>query len=112
MILSVINYQFYLIFVTRHFVTSQHNSHDRNDCIFFSQLLQAYKGNDTASTRMMVLSDGEETKQPWVLEALPTIEQLGITVDTIAYRYMGGICYILLQRVNFYLPAGLAHHVH
>ena len=88
MILSVISYQFYLIFVTRYFVTSQHNSHDINDCIFFSQLLQAYKGNDTASTRMMVLSDGEETKQPWVSEALPTIEQLGITVDTIAYRYM------------------------
>ena len=55
---------------------------------------------------MMVLSDGEETKQPWVSEALPTIEQLGITVDTIAYRYMGGICNILLQRVSFYLPAG------
>ena len=53
---------------------------------FFAQLLQTYKGDETVSARMMVLSDGEETKQPWVSEALPTIEQLGITVDTIADR--------------------------
>lgn len=50
------------------------------------QVLQAYKGEDTPSTRMFVLSDGQETVEPWVAAALPTIESLGITVDTIAYR--------------------------
>ena len=53
---------------------------------FFAQLLQTYKSDDTVSARMMLLSDGKESKQPWVSEVLPTIEQVGITVDTIAYR--------------------------
>jgi len=49
------------------------------------EVLQAYKGEDTPSTRMFVLSDGQETVEPLVAAALPTIESLGITVDTIAY---------------------------
>ncbi|XP_067931207.1 calcium-activated chloride channel regulator 1-like [Watersipora subatra] len=49
--------------------------------------LLAYAGEDVASTRMFVLSDGQESSNssPNTAEALPEIIELGITVDTIAY---------------------------
>lgn len=40
-----------------------------------------------SSSRMFVLSDGQETTAPMVADVLPDILELGITIDTIAYRF-------------------------
>ena len=43
-------------------------------------------GDNVASTRMFVLSDGAETVKPDIADVLPDILDCGITIDTIAYR--------------------------
>lgn len=53
----------------------------------FLQVLVNFAGSRVNSTRIFVLSDGQQTVDPPVEEVLPSIRQLGITVDTLAYRY-------------------------
>lgn len=53
------------------------------------QVLDDYsklKGISPASTRIFLLSDGEESKSPYVVDMFDEILDLGVMVDTIAYR--------------------------
>lgn len=49
-------------------------------------MLSAYAGDNVASTRMFVLSDGQESAAPYVVDTFSTILALELMVDTIAYR--------------------------
>ena len=46
-------------------------------------MLESYIGQDLAGTKILLLSDGKDT-----IGSIDYLIQLGITVDTIAYRYI------------------------
>ena len=53
--------------------------------IFLMQILRQYAGDNTAKTRIVLLSDGKETTKLKVADVLPSIVADEIKIDTIIY---------------------------
>ena len=49
--------------------------------VFFQQL--SANGADPTGQRMVVITDGEETKAPFLADVIPRVRSLGIVVDTV-----------------------------
>lgn len=61
----------------------------------FLKDLKEYDIERIGSSRIFVLSDGKENVAPYSDEILPEIKKFGITVDTIAYRYILVIGFVM-----------------